>query len=679
MVSIPDSPHCELARWLLDRLAIPYSEESHAPVCHRRAARALGGTGVVPLMNTSDATLDGARAVLDYYEARCPARLRLYPSDARARADVRELFDLFLDGFGTAAQAWACAYMLPTNRATLVRLWTAGAPLSERLSVPLFYNMLAKEVRRNLDIKPDTVASQRARIESTFERVEARLGDGRRFLTGERFTAADLALSALAAPALLPPEYGGPMPHLEELPPEMRAGVEQLRARPAGQFILRLYREERPRRAVELVAAGEHESGQTFKDRLFIRLTSPRLLRLVFKGLRRFRPILVIGKSGIVSRHDDCIEVLARDTDFTIAEINEARFQSIDGPFILGMDRSPQYERESATLREAVHRDDLEFIRRFVARSALELTDAARPYGRIDVVSGLSRVVPLRLVDSYFGIPAPDEPTMMRWMRDIFHDLFVNPGASAGVHRDASRSGAELRRHMDDVIARRKAKLAEPDQPDDMLGRLLALQDEAHSWLDDNAVRRNLGGLIVGAVDTTSKSVALAVDELLRRPEALDGARAAALAGDMDAMKRYVYEALRFNPHHPAQARFCGRETELAAGTPRARRIAAGTTLFLGTLSAMFDPEKFPEPDEFRADRETDTYLHFGYGMHRCFGYAINGVQIPELVAALLRLPNLRRAGGSGGQLAYDGPFPQRLILEFDGGGGASATGERSR
>jgi cytochrome P450/glutathione S-transferase len=677
MVSIPASPYCEMARWLLDRLAIPYREECHAPVCHRRAARRLGGTGeVVPVLDTSDATLDGARAALDYYEARCPEHLRLYPSDGQARAETRELFDLFYDEFGEAVRAWAYAYMLPFNRAALLRLWTKGAPLSERLTVPLFYSTLAKDVRRRFEIKPDTVAEQRVLIDSIFDRVEARINDGRRFLTGERFTAADLALAALAAPALLPTEYGGPMPTLEELPPEMRADVEQFRARPAGQFILRLYREERPARALDRVAAGEHQSGHTFKDKLFILLTSPRLLRMIFKALRRFKPVLVIGKSGFLTRHDDCIEVLTRDTDFTIAEINEKRFQAIDGPFILGMDRSPEYERESAVLMAAVRRDDLDFIRKFVAQEAAELTGAARPYGRIDVVSGLSRVVPLRLVDSYFGIPAPDEPTMMRWMRDIFHDLFVNPGADEGVHRDATRAGAELRQHMDEVIARRKARAGEPGEPDDVLGRLLALQDAAHPWLDDNGVRRNLGGVIVGAVDTTSRFVALAIDELLRRPRELDGARTAALAGDIDMVKHYAYEAVRFNPHHPVQARFCGRGTEIASGTPRARRIEAGTTLFVATLSAMFDPEKYPEPEEFRADRDAD-YLHFGYGMHRCFGLAINGVQIPELVAALLRLPNLRRAQGSAGQIAYDGPFPQRLILEFDQG--VSATGEPSR
>jgi len=401
------------------------------------------------------------------------------------------------------------------------------------------------------------------------------------------------------------------------------------------------------------------------KDKLLSLLTNPRLLRPIFTLLRKMSPILVVGKRALVTRHSDVLEVLTRDTDFTIAEINEARINAADGPFILGMDRSLQYDTEVATLREAVRADDLERIRSLVKQNANELVAAARASGQIDVVNGLARVVALRTVGSYFGIPSPDDPTMMRWMRDIFHDIFANPTSDANVHRDAMRSNQALSQHVDGVIATRKSHLHEPDQPDDVVGRLLLLQNAEHAWLDDRSVRRNVSGMILGAVDTTSKFVTQAIDELLRRPDALAGARAAALAGEMQLVQNYIYEAVRFNPHHPAQVRFCKHETGIASGTARARTIPAGTKVFIATLSAMFDPAVFTEPKSFRADRETE-YLHFGYGMHRCFGRAINGVQIPEIAATLLRLPNLRRAPAGDGRVAYEGPFPERLILEFD-------------
>jgi hypothetical protein len=52
--------------------------------------------------------------------------------------------------------------------------------------------------------------------------------------------------------------------------------------------------------------------------------------------------------------------------------------------------------------------------------------------------------------------------------------------------------------------------------------------------------------------------------------------------------------------------------------------------------------------------------------MHQCFGLYVNRVQIPEVLTALLRLPGLRRAAGRQGHVALDGPFPERLVLEFD-------------
>ncbi|MBA3386953.1 MAG: cytochrome P450 [Chthoniobacterales bacterium] len=266
---------------------------------------------------------------------------------------------------------------------------------------------------------------------------------------------------------------------------------------------------------------------------------------------------------------------------------------------------------------------------------------------------------------TYFGMPGPDEATMMRWLRDIFYDVFLNLTNNAAVRSAALRSGTELRAHMNVVIAKRKNETPSGTPPDDVLGRLLGLEGEANPWLDDDTVRRNLSGLIVGAVETTSKLVTLALQELLRRPAVLQAARAAALEGDIEKVRRYAYEAGRFNPQTPMVFRFCPAEKELAAGTARARRIPAGTTMVLGTLSAMFDPEGFVSPGEFRIDREVE-YLHFGFGMHRCFGYLINGVQIPELVAAFLRLPGLRRVPGRAGCVKYEGPFPEGMLVEFD-------------
>ena len=79
-----------------------------------------------------------------------------------------------------------------------------------------------------------------------FDAVGERLADGRRYLAGDAFSAADLAFAALAAAVLLPPRYGVRLPSPEELPEPFGAEVRALREHPAGRFALGLYDQGRP-------------------------------------------------------------------------------------------------------------------------------------------------------------------------------------------------------------------------------------------------------------------------------------------------------------------------------------------------------------------------------------------------------------------------------------------------
>jgi cytochrome P450 len=391
------------------------------------------------------------------------------------------------------------------------------------------------------------------------------------------------------------------------------------------------------------------------------------LLRALSWPLLRFKPIVILGRRALVVRHADVSEVLTRDEDFTIAEVNAASMDRVNGPFVLGMDRSPLYLRERSILSSCVHEGDDERVRAFVRAAARDLVAEAGPHGRIDVVQGLARPAAVRLVAAYFGISGPDEATMLRWMRAMFYETFLNVWRDPDVRREGERSGAEFHAYTDDLIATRREQVASGHPtPDDFVTRLVRLESDPATRLGDEGIRRNLGGVVVGAVDTTSKATTHAIDQLLRHPSALAQAAEAAATGDMRTVTGFALDALRFNPLNPALARYSARPVTLAEGTRRERCIPAGRTVYVGLLPAMFDPSVFERPGELRGDRPLSSYLHFGSGLHTCFGRYVNLVQIPELVAVLLRLKGLRRPAGRDGNIAYDGPFPDRLVLEFD-------------
>ncbi|HET9283043.1 MAG TPA: cytochrome P450 [Candidatus Angelobacter sp.] len=380
----------------------------------------------------------------------------------------------------------------------------------------------------------------------------------------------------------------------------------------------------------------------------------------VFAILREVKPVLVVKNFALVTRFADVQEVLARDDVFQVT-YGEKMEAVTGGPnFFLGMQNSPEYERDTAHMRTVMRRDDVGKIVAFVGKTAEDLVAASG--GKIDVVQ-LSRTVPVRWVASYFGCPAKSETDLADWATVIFQYLFADLNNDPVLDAAALAAAAKVRPWLDEIIARRKAN---PTQADDVVSRCLALQSLGLPAMDDVSIRNNLLGLIVGAIPTTSKCCAQALDELLKRPDALAQAQEAARAGNDPLLAQYVFEALRFKPNNPGLIRIAAEDYTVARSEMHATKIPKGTEVLAATQSAMFDGRMVDSPNEFQIGRPDYIYLHFGFSLHSCFGQYVNRVQIPGILKPLLQRRGLRRAPGAAGQLQIKGPFPSGLAVEFD-------------
>jgi len=386
------------------------------------------------------------------------------------------------------------------------------------------------------------------------------------------------------------------------------------------------------------------------RDTVQARLLSPALLRFGFGLLRRFKPLLHVGDTVILSTDADVEEVVRRDGEFSVVSTNGARMDALGVTFVLGMDPSERYTREKAWLNDTMRADDIPAIRAFVRARADELLDAAN--GKIDAGGAYARTVALGLVEDYFGVSGPDPTTLMRWTRSLFWDIFLNLDDTAWIHQRARADSAALAAELRRQIAEVRSTVSPPDT---VLARLTRLPG-----LDDDDVRRSISGVVLGAVDTTNKAFCQILDQLLRRPAVLRLAESAARAGDVAAVSRSVFEGLRFNPHNPFVVRRSLQPVMLASG----REVPAGCRVLAATLGAMFDPSVVEQPTQCRPGR-TAPDLHFGGGMHRCQGALINGVVLPELATALLARGNVRLATRLFGGIRYDGPFPDRFDVRF--------------
>ena len=381
-----------------------------------------------------------------------------------------------------------------------------------------------------------------------------------------------------------------------------------------------------------------------------------RHLDLVFMVLRIIKPTVVFKGQAFVTRFDDVTEVLERDGIFQVPYAEKMYKVTNGSNFFLGMQDTSTYTRDVSNMRIAARREDIsDIITPFVEQLSMEILASSN--GKMDVVKELTRVVPTRLIGKYFGTPGWDETEFTDAATSMFQYLFY-PDDPA-LEKTALNAAEKTRNHLDQAIAERKLKRT---QNDDVLERCLKLQDAGMPGMRDIDIRNNLIGLIIGAIPTTSKCAAITLNYLFNHPELLVQAQQDARVDNDQKMIQYIQESLRLNPFAAGIQRICAEDYVVAKGTLRSTKIPKGTVVLAATQSAMMDHRKIESPSQFRLDRPAYSYMHFGFGLHTCFGQYINLAQIPGIVKAVLKQKALRRVS----DMVTIEPFPVSMEIEFD-------------
>lgn len=244
LMIIAPSHYCEKARWALQRAGMAFEEEAHLPLFHLLAHRKIKAGRTTPILVTPEGVIDDSTKILHYVETKASADRKLYPTDPELRKEVDELEEKFDEKFGPHTRRYAYFHLLPI-KPLVIEAFAYRAPKTEYALFKLLFPLIRAGMQKSMNIHARSAERSKAQVDAIFAEISSRLADGRRYLVGGRFTAADLTFASLGAPMVLPPEYGTPLPSLAALPPALQREIEALRQTPAGQFILRMYREER--------------------------------------------------------------------------------------------------------------------------------------------------------------------------------------------------------------------------------------------------------------------------------------------------------------------------------------------------------------------------------------------------------------------------------------------------
>ncbi len=407
-----------------------------------------------------------------------------------------------------------------------------------------------------------------------------------------------------------------------------------------------------------------------------------------FKVLREQLPILVTPKATLVTRLDDCVEVLNQPRVFTVALYDPKMSE-----FLMSHDDDAFHTREKSIMQGFLNRDDLPQVRNMVANIAKQLIAEAN--GSMEAINGYCRMVPATLVQDYFGLTGADRKDLIEWsywnQADTFYNQPFDQNTDAErqhIIDEHARTSKELGKYILELMARRllavKAEQAQhavlilwyglkklirllsgkknDKLTDDIVTRMLRTSYSEATDFDLKRVGVNAGGLLIGSIETTSQAVGQVIEYLLNHPEWKEKAQAAAAKEDSTEFDAIVWEALRFVPISSYLFRQVAQDTVIARGTAHETHVKKDDYVLIVTQSAMFDKRAFNNPDTFDPGRNWYHQFHFGYGSHECLGRYVGAVMIPEMVRQILLRPDIKQ----NGSIDYEGGhLPQRYELTW--------------
>jgi cytochrome P450 len=329
-------------------------------------------------------------------------------------------------------------------------------------------------------------------------------------------------------------------------------------------------------------------------------------------------------------------------------------------PFMFGMKDGPDYRRDHAAMRKVILDKDIEAHLAPKTRAVAERVVAAAN-GRVDTVDFI-RQVTFEVLLEYFGVPNPTNGDIEVWSTRLFQYI-CQVGDDPALDKDAEIYGELLRKHVDQVV---NARMKSGDDRDDVLGRCLKRQAAGEDGFSTERICAALVGFIVAGLPQPPAVLPKALEQLLQRSKILAEAQRAARNADEDSVRRYMLEAMRFDPLTPFLPRNTVKDHVIAAGNSRAKNIEIGRHVLFSFASAMMDERGVANPKSFNPNRPPTDYLLFGYGLHQCFGKAINERLLPLMLMALLKRNNLARASGPEGRLTKQGAMAERLVVCFD-------------
>ena len=279
----------------------------------------------------------------------------------------------------------------------------------------------------------------------------------------------------------------------------------------------------------------------------------------------------------------------------------------------------PDHSEWRAIFIEAVNAASAKRIEPQIRADTVRIIERIRAAERCDLVSELAEIIPLNAICYILGVDAEHQERVRTLTLALlasvtnppeFQRLFMEFGAFGCAEVEKRQSAPRA----DYLTALGSARIG---------GRLLTPAE----------IGAATSSLLLAGHGTTVAAMTNLFYEVLSRPMIRKN-----LLDDPTLIPNAVDEALRM--HTPFFGLYRRANSDV---TVRGNHIAAGESVFMCWQSANRDAEAFPDPGDFRLDREMGRHLAFGLGKHFCIGSIVAKMEMQVVLEELLsRLPDIQ-------------------------------------
>ncbi len=292
-------------------------------------------------------------------------------------------------------------------------------------------------------------------------------------------------------------------------------------------------------------------------------------------------------------KYDDVYRALRDHETFSSEDPRAGQFGS---KVVLIQDDPPRHTRLRRLINKAFTPKRVEALEPWITNIANSLLDEIG-HGTADIVAVYAVPLPVKVIARLLGIPGEDYATFKRWS-----DAFLSTVSAQMQGRLYNIQ--EVVSYFGQMAAARRAQGAE-----DLITALVEADIDGKR-LQDWEILGFCILLLIAGNETTTHLIGNLLNVLVDRPQLWQRLRA-----DRSLVEPVIEETLRYESPVQRLFRTAIRDVELSGAT-----IARGdrVTIFYG--AANRDPAAFPDPDEFRLDRDLRHHLAFGTGIHYCLG-----------------------------------------------------------